>query len=66
MPAPHRALRAGPENRLRIAPDRLLQYTREAMADNGGKKLPVDWVALAVAFALVAAVKLGLFTQVPW
>ena len=36
------------------------------MADNGGKRLPVDWVALAVAFALVAAVKLGLFTQVPW
>jgi hypothetical protein len=36
------------------------------MADKGEKRLPVDWVALAVAFALVAAVKLGLFSQVPW
>jgi len=43
-----------------------LQYTREAVAEKGEKKLPVDWVALAVAFALVAAVKLGLFTRVPW
>jgi hypothetical protein len=53
-------------DRPRIAPDRLLQYTREAVAEKGEKKLPVDWVALAVAFALVAAVKLGLFTRVPW
>jgi hypothetical protein len=36
------------------------------MADKGEKRLPVDWVALAVAFALVAAVKLGLLHQVPW
>jgi len=36
------------------------------MADKGDKRLPVDWVALAVAFALVAAVKVGLFNQVPW
>jgi len=36
------------------------------MADKRGRRLPVDWVALAVAFLLVAAVKLGLFKQVPW
>jgi hypothetical protein len=36
------------------------------MSDNGSKRLPVDWVALAVAFALVAAVKLGLLNRVPW
>ena len=29
-------------------------------------RLPVDWIALAVAFALVAAVRLGLLNQVPW
>jgi hypothetical protein len=36
------------------------------MADKGEKRLPVDWVALAVAFVLVAAVKLGLLNKVPW
>jgi hypothetical protein len=36
------------------------------VADKPEKRLPVDWVALVVAFALVAAVKLGLVNQVPW